>query len=143
MLVRSLDGTVSMSGSRVWVGIPNSGEKRYRLGAGAGGTLSATWAEAEDEGGRTGRVILEVPDRHGEYDELVLTSPRTIRVSEDGTVSLTLSEYVQASGALSAIPAMLGELEARVAALEAMCGAPVALNVTIPGTGTGPSGEVE
>ena len=146
MLVRSLDGTVSMSGSRVWVGIPNSGEFRYRVDPGYGGTLSATWAEAEDEGGRTGRVILEVPDGHGEHDELVITSPRTIRVSEDGAVSLTLSEYVQVSGALSAIPAMLGELEARVAALEKTVAAHpmVALNpenVTISDEGTGPSGE--
>ena len=141
MLVNSLDGMVSMSGSRLWVCIPNSGEARYRVDPGAGGTLSATWAEAEDEGGRTGRVILEVPDGHGEHDELVITSPRTIRVSEDGTVALTLSEYVQVSGAFPAIGAKLSELEVRVAALEAMCGAPVALNVTIPGTGTGPSGE--
>ena len=141
MLVDSLDGTVSMSGSRVWVGIPNSGEARYRVNPGAGGTLNVGWAEAEDEVGRTGRVVLDVPDRHGEHDELVVTSPRTIRVSEDGTVALTLSEYVQVSGAFPAIGAKLSELEVRVAALEAMCGAQVALNVTIPGTGTGPSGE--
>ena len=71
---------------------------------------------------------------------LVILADCTL-IQTDTFVALTLSEYVQVSGALSAIPAMLGELEARVAALEAMCGAPVAFNSTIPGTGTGPSGE--
>ena len=121
MLVDSLDGTVSMSGSRLWVGIPNSGEARYRVDPGAGGTLNVGWAEAEDEVGRTGRVVLDVPDGHGEHDELVVTSPRTIRVSEHGTVALTLSEYVQVSGAFPAIGAKLSEFEGRIAELEAWC----------------------
>ena len=142
MILRSVDGLVAMSGKELAVAIPASGDVRYEVSPGGmGGCFDVVIPKEQEE--TRGRVILEVPDGHGEHDELVITSPRTIRVSEDGAVSLTLSEYVQVSGALSAIPAMLGELEARVAALEAMCGAPVALNVTIPGTGTGPSGEVE
>ena len=137
MLVDSLDGMVSMSGSRLWVGIPNSGEARYRVDPGAGGTLSATWAEAEDEGGRTGRVILEVPDGHGEHDELVITSPRTIRVSEDGTVALTLSEYAQVSAALPAIGAKLAGLEDRIALLEPVPDYPSVDGEVPTGEGTG------
>ena len=60
-----MDGTVSMRGSRLWVGIPNSGEARYRVDTGAGGTLHVSWAEAEGGVGRTGRVVLEVLDGRG------------------------------------------------------------------------------
>ena len=146
MLVYSLDGTVSMSGSRLWVGIPNSGEARYRVDAAAGGALNVSWDEAEGGVGRTGRVVLEVLDGRGEHDELVITSPRTIRVSEDGTVALTLSEYAQVGGALSALPGMLAGLEGRIAALEAMValiGAPVPDEATSCTGTTYPSGEGE
>ena len=140
MILLSVDGTVSVSGSRLSVCIPSSGEARHQVEPGWGGTLYANWADPPDAGGCSGRVVLEIPDRNGEYDELVLTSPRVIRVSEEGTVSLTLSEYAQVSGAFPAIGEKLGELEVRIAELEAMVG----LRPQMPETGTSsPSGEKE
>lgn len=118
MILRSVDGLVAMGGKELAVAIPAAGEVRYEVSPGSvGGRLDVLIPEDQEE--TSGRVILVVPDGTGGSDELVVTSPRTIRVSEDGTVSLTLSEYVQASAALSAIPAKLGELEGRIAALEA------------------------
>ena len=125
MILRSVDGSVELVGQWMGIGIPASGDARYTLSARGGGCLDVSWLHSLCVGEQSGRVILVVGE-----DELVVTSPRTIRVSEDGTVALTLSEYVQASAALSAIPAKLGELEGRIAALEAQVGL---MGAPIPG----------
>lgn len=136
MILRSVDGLVAISGKELALAIPVSGDVRYEVSPGSvGGRLDVLIPEDQDE--TLGRVILVVGE-----DELVITSPRTLEVTADGTVSLTLSEYIQLGNALSAIPAKLGEMEWRVAALEAAAGgSPAPLNVTISGEGTGPSGE--
>ncbi len=113
MILRSVDGSVELVGTRMSIGIPASGDARYILDAGAGGRLNVSWMHSPCAVEQSGRVILVVGE-----DELVITSPRTLEVTEDGNVALTLSEYVQASAALPAIGTKLGEFEARIAALE-------------------------
>lgn len=139
MILRTADGLVAMSCKELAVTIPVAGEVRYEVSPGSvGGSLCILIPEGQNE--TLGRVILEVPDGAGGSDELVVASPRTLEVTAGGKVALTLSEYVQASGALSAIPAKLGEFEARIAELEAMVG----LRPQMPETGTScPSGEGE
>ena len=119
MILRAIGGSVELVGSRMSIGIPKSGDARYTLDPGAGGLLNVSWLASPCVDDQCGRVILVVPDGKGGLDELVITEPRVLDISADGTVALTLSEYVQASAALSAIPAKLGELEGRIAALEA------------------------
>ena len=117
MILRSVDGLVAMSGKELAVAIPAAGEVRYEVSPGSvGGRLDVLIPEDQEK--TSGRVILVVPDGTGGSDELVVTSPRTIRVSKDGTVSLTLSEYVQVGAALPAIGAKLAGLEERIALLE-------------------------
>ena len=112
MILRSVDGLVAMGGKELAVAIPAAGEVRYEVSPGSvGGRLDVLIPEDQEE--TLGRVILVVGE-----DELVITSPRTIRVSEDGTVALTLSEYVQVGAALPAIGAKLAGLEERIALLE-------------------------
>jgi len=116
MVVRSFDGRIAISGKEVALAIPNTGEARYEVSGGAmGGRLDILIPEGETGGGQ---VVLLVPDGEGEFDELVVTEPRTLVVGEDGRVKLTLSEYVQAVGALAGIGAKLSEFEGRIAALE-------------------------
>ena len=139
MILRSVDGSVELVGLRMSIGIPKSGDARYTLDSGAGGQLNVSWMHSPCVDGQSGRVILVVGE-----DELVVTSPRVLDITGDGTVSLTLSEYVQASAALSAIPAKLAGLEGRIAVLEAkvaLIGAPVP-DEAHSGEGTSyPSGE--
>ena len=145
MILRSADGLVAMSGKELAVAIPSAGEVRYEVSPGSvGGCLCILIPEGQDE--TLGRVILVVPDGAGSSDELVITSPRTLEVTAGGKVALTLSEYVQASGALSAIPAKLGEFEGRIADLEALVGlmgTPVEGEVPTGEGTTYPSGEGE
>ena len=136
MILRSVDGLVAMSGKELAVAIPASGDVRYEVSPGGmGGCFDVVIPKEQEE--TRGRVILEVPDGHGEHDELVITSPRTIRVSEDGTVALTLSEYAQVSAALPAIGAKLAGLEDRIALLEPVPDYPSVDGEVPTGEGTG------
>jgi len=138
MIVKSVDGLVVMSGKEIAVAIPNEGEIRYKVAC--GGRLDVLVPDGEPGGGR---VVLLVPDGEGEFDELVVTEPRTLVVGEDGSVKLTLSEYVQVKNALAGIGAMLAQFEGRIAVLEtqlALLGSPVPATPTADGT-TYPSGE--
>lgn len=135
MILRTVDGRVAMSGKELAVAIPESGEARYEVSPGTiGGRLDVLIPEGQSVGGR---VILGVPDGQGEFDELVITSPRTLEVDASGRVALTLSEYVQVGGALSAVAEKLGEFEARLSALEHL------VTPEAPETMPGPSGEEE
>lgn len=133
MILRSVDGSVELCGTRMGIGIPASGDARYTLCGGSGGHLNVSWRDSPCVQEQSGRVILEVADGAGGSDELVITSPRTLEIAADGTVALTLSEYVQAAGAFPAIGAKLGELQKALAeARKELEGRPRGLGIIIP-----------
>ena len=136
MILRFVDGLVAMVGKELAVAIPAAGEVWYEVSPGSvGGRLDVLIPEDQEK--TSGRVILVVPDGKGRLDELVITSPRTLEITGDGTVALTLSEYVQASAALSAIGAKLAGLEARIALLEPSPDYPSVEGEVPTGEGTG------
>lgn len=127
MILRSVDGSVELCGTRMGIGIPASGDARYILDGGLGGYLNVSWLHSPCVQEQSGRVILEVADGKGGSDELVITSPRTLEIAADGT-------------AFDCCEA--GRAEVRIAELEKTVAAHPE-NVTISDEGTGPSGEGE
>ena len=75
-------------------------------------------------------------------DVMVISEPKRIVFGPDGTVMLTITDYIQLGAAMQHIPGKLGEFEARIAALEAavsLIGAPVPDEVpTSTGTSSDP-----